>query len=264
MSTDSSYNELANDIDYYRTLLQLIHIHPMSNGWINWRIGDVWGLRQVTLENTTNTKLLWAKEWAIVTIAFCEWLNTTAEKRIVDQERIMQAWIITTEDIIKSTRDLIWNVKWEHLTSKPFLKNSVENAAKICLAKNSYNILGKYFVEDPERLNDPEAIILLAYVIIILWYRFELRPYMINPNLINVDWVTILDSMFWCFDNQNKALYVDHWYQSVWEAIKQSRDEIFIKKEAKKEAVSVMDRASNWIDIKLLLEWIFNRSPPSA
>ena len=266
MSTDSNYAELAINVDYYRTLLQLIEIHPMSNGWINWRISTDWELQQIQLENNETKKrtTLSAKEWAIVTIAFCEWFSNTPEQRLLDQEKIMRAWIVTISDIIQSTRDLIWNIKWEHLASKTFLKNSVENSAKICLARNSYNSLARYFSENPERLNDPEAIILLAYVIIILWYRFELRPYMINPWLLNVDWVTILDSMFWDFSNNNKALYVDKWYHSIWEAIKKARDDIFHRKESKKEAVSLIGRASSGVDVRKLLNEVFTQSPPLA
>ncbi len=51
--------------------------------------------------------------------------------------------------------------------------------------------------------------ILLGYVIAILGYRFEFRPYMINHKLIDTNWLQIYDSMFSNFNEKSKAHYAD-------------------------------------------------------
>ncbi len=266
MSINAGYNELASEVDYYRMLFQLIHIHPMANGWISWRIGDHWKLEEIRLDwvDKVHTKFINPKEIAILTIAFCEWNSSSPEQRLVDQDRLMWAGIVTIDDIIVSTQSLLKNIRRDHLTNPSFLQNWVENAAKIAIAKRAYDWLAQYFSDNPERLNDPESIILLAYVIAILGYRFELRPYMINPSLVSIDWVSIYDSMFSNFSDNNKQFFIDSGYHVLWEAIKLIRDEIYNKKEAKRERIDLLARMRNGLNIGDILRQIFIQSPPSA
>lgn len=265
MSINSSYDELATDVDYYRTLFQLIHIHPLVNWWVNWRFWDAKKLQQITINwNNALTKDLSAWEIAILAIAFCEWGTSSTEERMVHQDKLMQAWIITPEDIIRSTESLIQYARRDHLTSKAFLRNWVENAAKICIARNAYEALSNHICEDLDRLNDPEIIILLGYITAILGYRFELRPYMINPNLIHVDWVSIYDSMFSRFDEASKQKYIDAGYYALWEVFRWIRDEICTMKVAKQEANALLNRAGKATDIMNILARRSTPPPPAA
>lgn len=51
--------------------------------------------------------------------------------------------------------------------------------------------------------------ILLGYIIAILGYRFEFRPYMINHKLNDTNWIEVYDSMFSNFNEDSKAHYAD-------------------------------------------------------
>ncbi len=74
-------------------------------------------------------------------------------------------------------------IRTDHLTNIKIIQNAVENAAKICIVRSAYNKLLEHLVGNPDDLNDPEYIILLGYIMAIFGYRYEFRPYMINPKL---------------------------------------------------------------------------------
>ncbi len=263
---NSSYNELANEVDLYRSLFQLISIHPTVNGWYNWKLGEKWKERQIFISPTgTQEKPLKPKELAVIAIALSEWNEKSELERLYSQWKIMDAGIITVDDIVKTTQHLLMITRREHITSRKFLTNATENTAKITMLVWAYNKIAKHLIENHDDINDPEYMILLGYVIAILGYRFEFRPYMINHNLIDTNWVGIYDSMFSGFDENSKYQYIDKWYYSLWEMFRSIRNEIetkiLIKKTKQDLLVSspITPELVSW-----LLANIFTPQSPSA
>lgn len=263
---NSSYNDLANEVGIYRTLFQLIFIHPTVNGWYNWKLGEKWKEKEILISSVgVQEKSLKPKELAIIAIALSEWNEISELERLSSQWKIMDAGIITVDDIINTTQHLIATTRREHITNKKFITNATENAAKITMLLWAYNRIAKHLTENHDDINDPEYMILLGYVIAILGYRFEFRPYMINHKLIDANWVEVYDSMFSNFNEQSKAHYIDEGYYVLWEMFRSIRNEIETKILIKK---TKQDFLAGYPITPELVSWllanIFTQSPPSA
>lgn len=251
MSQNSWYDELANDVDYYRSLLQLLNIHPMINGWVSWKLWEKWKERQISIlpDWKKIEKPLNAKDMAIIAIAFAEWKDES--DKLLSQADIINSWIVSEIDLIQSTLGFIKVMKSEHINNERLATNLIDNSAKICILKWAYEKIALHLSENHEVLNDSEHIILLGYIFAILGYRYELRPYMINPNLITVDWVAIYDSMFNNFSNVSRKEYIEQWYIVLWEIFRSIRNEIATKKLTKKtlqrmKVTTYVDRLIAW------------------
>ncbi len=263
---NSSYNELANEVDLYRSLFQLISIHPGVNGWYNWKLGEKWKEKQIFVSSTgIQEKPLKPKELAVLAIALSEWNERSELDRLSAQSKIMDAGIITVWDIVSTTQHLVTITRREHITNKRFIANATENTAKITVLLWAYHSIAKHLIANHDDINDPEYMILLGYIIAILWYRYEFRPYMINHNLTDTNWVQVYDSMFSSFSETSKAHYADEWYYALWEVFRSIRNEIetkiLIKKTKQDLLVSspITPTLVSW-----LLVGIFSRSLPSA
>ena len=84
---------------------------------------------------------------------------------------------------------------------------------------------------------------------VILGDRYEMRPYMINPRLKGTDWGEIYNLMFQNFNDASKEKYAEAGYFALWEIFRSIRDEIFCKKNAKKESIALLNRLKNPINI---------------
>ena len=263
---NTSYNELANEVDLYRSLFQLISIHPILNGWYNWKLGEKWNEKQILISPAgIKEKPLKPKELAIIAIALSEWNELSEFERLYSQGKIMDAGIIAIDDIVATTQHLTTITRREHITKRKFIINATENVAKITMLLWSYNSIAKHLTENHEDINDPEYMILLGYIIAILGYRFEFRPYMINHKLNDTNWIEVYDSMFSNFNEDSKAHYADKWYHTLWEVFRSIRNEIEYKILLKKTKQDIL--SSSPITPKLVSSLLANIStqlPPSA
>lgn len=235
MSVNSNFNELAEEVLYLQRLYQLLDIHPLVNGWYSWRIWSDWELQQIKLDldGTTLAKNLSAKDIAILAIAISSGDERSDLAKIIDQERLIENEIVSLDDIIQNTKELISRMTTDHISNVTIVNNAVQNSAKIVILKKAYQKLSEYLRSHEEDLSNPEYMVLLGMVMTILGYRYEFRPYMINPNMEWIDWIEVFDWMFQDFNESSRQKYIEAWYYVAWEIFRSIRNEIFAKKARK-------------------------------
>lgn len=208
------WDKLQDEFNHYNKLFMNMAVAGDFTHWFNWSLGWKSRAYQVNLENWKIQKLT-PSDLAVIAISISLWDEDTAMARISHQFFLLNLGIISMDDIEDHARDMIKISRREHATTKHYLIHNTENAAKIIALRRAYEALQNERIW--WKLKDHEDRILLWYVVAILWWSYELRPYMIDTELSNDEsWVDFYDQLFANFSQESYNRYNDDWYGKIW------------------------------------------------
>lgn len=212
---------------YYQLFMNMVIHGDFSHGF-TW---SLWGknrARQISVSNTDEAKMLTPTDLGVIAIAVSLWVEDNPEARIAHQYFLVNLWIINNDDIEDHARHMISITRREHV-KKRYLTHNVENAWKIIVLRRAYEALQQ--ARKQWKLKDIEWRIILWYVVSMLWWKYEIRPYMVDKEMSKDSWVDFLDHLFDDFSQRSFNTYNTEWFGRIWVDFLQLRNDIAIKKE---------------------------------
>ncbi len=226
----NQWKKLLSETAFYHKLFQKMAIKwDFSHGY-TWSLGWRGDARQIYI-NSGNSKNITPIELGIIGIWLSLWSEESIESRIETQTYLMRLWIVNNDNIVDHAYEMIKLAKPEHMCKGHFIQNHTENAAKIVILRRAYEALD--YQRQWWQLKDSEDRIILWYVMALLWDRYKMRPYMLDPELKDESWVTIYDHLFHNFSEESRKKYETDWYADIWRSFLAVRNSIAQKKRNK-------------------------------
>lgn len=221
-----SWNILQSEFNYYTNLFIRMVVDLDFSHWYTWKIWWKWKAKQVDFKNWKEYILSPSDLWVIGI-----WLslpnNDSAINRLSYQFFLIEQWIIDSNDLLLHSQEMLKRTKSEHLT-KVYYTHMIENAWKVIILKKAFRELQKQ--REEWKLTDIEDRIILWYVVAILWWNYELRPYMIDTSLQKETWVSFYDHLFDNFSIESYNKYNQSWFGEVWVNFLEIRNDIAQKR----------------------------------
>lgn len=221
-----NWDRLENEFNHYTRLFMRMIVDWDITHWYTWRIWWKWKAKQIDLNKGREHILSPSDLWVIAI-----WLslpnNDSSLNRISYQFFLIDQWVIDHNDLLLHSQEMVRRTRTEHLT-RVYYTHMIENAWKVIILKKAFISLKK--LREEWKLTDIEDRIILWYIVAILWWNYELRPYMVDSSLQKETWISFYDHLFEDFSIDSYEKYNQSWFGEIWTNFLDIRNDIAKKK----------------------------------